>query len=434
MKWPLLLSFIFSISSLYAQKNHENIVTYDIDNFWAAYDKIKATTDTVKQYEYINNYIAKGSPGLKALIEVRNYTPQFYLQTIHSFPAFWESIRQNTLKAGTYANSISLGITRLKELYPEMKPADIYFCVGALLTNGTTRDNKVLIGSELAFSDENTTSSEFPDWLSHLRYFFDSNPINDIVFLNVHEFVHTQQTNNVGNSLLAQCIMEGVAEFIATKALSLSSPTPAISFGQKHYLRIKTAFSKEMFNPMTQRNWLYNDINNQFQMRDLGYYTGYAICESYYNKASNKKAAIKEMIELDFNKEKLLFQFVDKSGYFEKTVDSYKTEFDRKRPKVTGIKPFKNGDKNIKPGLTEIVIEFSEAMDKTRRNFDYGPLGEDYALFINQVNGFSEDGKSISVTVDLMAGRHYQLTVGPGFTTLEGFPLNPYVIDITTAP
>ena len=249
----------------------------------------------------------------------------------------------------------------------------------------------------------------------------------------MHEYVHTQQKTTICNTLLAQCVMEGVAEFLATKALDKASPTPAVSFGQKHYSRIRNSFSKEMFSPITERNWLYNDFNNDFSMRDLGYYTGYTICESYYNKAIDKKAATKQMIELDYNNEDALASFVDKSGYFEKPVKQYRNEFEKSRPIVVGLKSFKNGDTNIKPGTTEIVIEFSAPMDKDYRNFDYGPLGENSSIQITRVNGFSPDGKSITVVADLKPNKHYQMTIGSGFRTPDGIALVPYVIDITTS-
>ena len=433
MKYLILILFCTITTTIYSQKSNETIVTYDIDNFWAAYDKIKATNDTIKQYQYINEYIAKGSPGLKALIEVRHYTPLFYLQTINSFPKFWTSVRPNTLKAKEFGKDIQLGVDKFKKLYPEARSAKIYFSIGALLTSGTTQNDKVLIGSELACADQNTVSSEFPNWLGHLEPFFESNPIKEIVFLNVHEYVHTQQKGTICSTLLGQSVMEGVAEFLAAKALNKASPTPAVSFGQKHYTRIRSSFSKEMFSPITQRNWLYNDFNNDFSMRDLGYYTGYTICESYYNKAPDKKAAIKQMIELDYDDENALAAFVDKSGYFERPVKQYKDEFEKSRPTVTNLKPFKNGDINVKPGTTEIVIEFSMPMNKDFRNFDYGPLGESNSLQITRVNGFSADGKSVIVVANLEPNKHYQLTVGSGFRNIDGISLVPYVIDITTS-
>ncbi|MBC7449327.1 MAG: hypothetical protein H7330_14840, partial [Hymenobacteraceae bacterium] len=47
-------------------------VTSDIDHFWVAYDQIVCTPDSVRQYAYLNRlFIAKGSPGLRALMDVR---------------------------------------------------------------------------------------------------------------------------------------------------------------------------------------------------------------------------------------------------------------------------------------------------------------------------------------------------------------------------
>ncbi|SEL79552.1 hypothetical protein SAMN05421740_11076 [Parapedobacter koreensis] len=40
--------------------------------------------------------------------------------------------------------------------------------------------------------------------------------------------------------------------------------------------------------------------STQQTMGDLGYFMGYAICKSYYEKAHDKKLAIKAIIELDY--------------------------------------------------------------------------------------------------------------------------------------
>ena len=79
-------------------------------------------------------------------------------------------------------------------------------------------------------------------------------------------------------------------------------------------------------------------------MRDLAYYVGYAICDSYYNNASDKTKAIKEMIELDYNNETDLIAFVEKSGYFDETLNTYKETFENSRPTVVAIEPFENNE------------------------------------------------------------------------------------------
>jgi hypothetical protein len=269
-----------------------NIITSDIANFWTAYDKITTTQDSILQHKLIDSlFFQKGTDGLKAIRRARNYTSQDYINAINSYPKFWNSVRENILKVEQLSPKLEKGIRNFNEIYPDSKPAKIYFTIGALRTNGTTLDSLVLIGSELALADKNTPTNEFPENLSHLRSYFDSEPNKNIVFLNIHEYVHTQQKTTIGNSLLAQTVIEGVAEFLAEKALDINSPNPQIEFGRENDTAIKEAYTLEMFSPYLY-NWIWNSADNEFEMRDLAYYVGYAICDSYYNNASDKKKAI----------------------------------------------------------------------------------------------------------------------------------------------
>jgi hypothetical protein len=428
----LLVSLYFG-NLAHAQKSGSDIITSDITNFWTAYDKIITTEDSAQQYTYINKlFIDKGTPGLKAMMQVREYTAKSYINAIHKYPRFWNSIRSNTVKAPSFAKSISANVLKIKKLYPELKPANVYFTIGALRSGGTVLENKVLIGSEITMADEHTVTDEFPQTMAHLKSHFKTNPINGLVFTNVHEYIHTQQKTTVANNLLGQCVLEGVAEFVAEKATGQLSTLPAKTYGNQHTQQIKEVFSQRLFNSDTGF-WLYSNAKNEFGVRDLGYYVGYAICESYYMKARDKKQAIKEMIELDYNNEEALNKFADQSGYFNKPLSSLKSNHELNRPVVTAIKPFVNGATGVAPGVQELTIQFSKPMDKGNRNFELGPLGKDNMLKIKRFLNFSEDGTSVTMEVELKPGLRQQTTVGSGFISEDGLPLKPYLIDITTA-
>ncbi len=75
---------------------------------------------------------------------------------------------------------------------------------------------------------------------------------------------------------------------------------PIVDYGPGNADAIKAAFVKDM-NGEDTSGWLYNDTHNAFGVRDLGYYVGCAICEAYYRKTPDKRAAIRQMIELDFS-------------------------------------------------------------------------------------------------------------------------------------
>ncbi|MBB2149122.1 hypothetical protein [Pedobacter gandavensis] len=428
-----IIIFCCSIAAT-AQQKAPGFITTDIDNFWLAYDKISSSKDSAAQYNYLNQlYLKKGSPGLKAIMEARDYTAKSYIDAINKYPLFWNSVRKNTLKAKDYAKVIATDVARMKKLYPELKPADVYFTIGALRTNGTTLNGKVLIGAELAMADQSMETKEFPSEYRHLKTFFDSNPIQDLGFLNVHEYVHTQQKTTIANNLLAQCTMEGVAEFLAVKATGKPSPSPAIAYGKANEGKIKAAFSLQMFNA-SNGFWLYNSAKNQFGIRDLGYYVGYAICEKYYEKAINKRLAIKKMIELDYNDSNALAKFVDQSGYFSESVQNMQNEYKRNIPRVIGIKQLKNHTDDVDPSITQLTIEFSTPMNKESRGFDFGPsAGRDKVLSVQNVVGFSEDGRSITIGVALLPGKDYELLLTERFMNTNFSPINPYLIAFRTA-
>jgi hypothetical protein len=418
---------------LVAQPARQSIVTSDIDNFWRAYDRIIATHDTTEQLALINSvFIEPGSPGLRAIMLARRYQPAEYVDAINRYPKFWQSIRSNTLRAPELASEIERGVARLRALYPALKPATVFFEIGVFRTGGTTIDNQVLIGSELALADSTTVTTEFPSRLSNLPLYFATQPIQNVVQLNVHEVVHVQQRAH-DYVLLYRTLYEGIAEFVSVLATGLQSTSPAIDYGRRNAERVRTRFTDAFLRNVPVDEWFYNDAKNEFGIRDLGYYVGYAISEQYYARSPDKPGAIREMIELDYTDRRTVERFVDRSGYFATGMRQLARAYEAKRPKVVGVREFANHARAVNPGLTRVTIEFSQRMDRDSRGFDLGPLGETNALRVKNFLGYSDDGRSATIEVELSAGRHYQLVISDRFRSVNGVPLRPYRIDITTA-
>jgi len=404
----------------------QQLVTTDVDHFWNAYDQIRATKDSAQQYALLNKlFIDPGTPGLKAMMQARSYTAKSYIDAINRYPLFWNSIRANTLQANRFGKSIALNVKQLKKLYPDLRPAQIYFTIGAFRSGGTTQGQMILIGSEMALADQNTVTSEFPAGYWNVQSGSPEELSDKIVFTNIHEYVHTQQKTTQTNNLLAQCVLEGVAEFVAVKATDQPSVVPAMAYGRAHMAQVRQRFEKQLFN-RGSGFWLYSDAANEFGMRDLGYYIGYAICEAYYTKEPDKKRAIKHMIELDYANENDLAAFVDASGYLDTPVQTLKQQYEAARPTVVRVQSFN-------PATRQITIEFSAPMNKSYRSFELGPLGRDHLLKIKRVVGFSEDGRSLTLEADLLPSTRYQLVIGEGFRDTDGARLKPYLIDFQTA-
>ena len=429
----ILITGILITSCNIRQHTNQNVITSDITNFWKAYDKITSTKDSILQYKFLDSlYFHKGTVGLEGIRQARNYTSEDYINSINNYPKFWRSIRENTLKVNEISSELEDGIGKFKVIYPELKPAKIYFTIGAFRTGGTTIDSLVLIGAEISMADSTTETSEFPENLSHLKSHFATNPNKHLVFLNVHEYVHTQQKPKVFN-ILSETIYEGVAEFVATNILGISSPTPQIEFGKRNAQRVREVFEREMFYPNNLYKWLYGNAPNEFGMRDLGYYVGYQICENYYNQAKNKTEAIKTMIELDYSNETEIEDFIKKANYFSAPLKKLYETFEDNRPTVNLIKQFENNSQNVSPNIKEITIEFSKPLNGQNTGVDFGDLGQD-AFPKGTLNGrhWAENNKSWIIPVELEPNKHYQILISNNFRTEDNIPLKPYLIEFKT--
>lgn len=404
----------------------------DVPRFWEAYDRVVAEADSVRQVHLLDSlFVQAGTPGLRALMERRRLRPEDYVRAIRQYPRFWASVRSRTLRAGQSAEEIAEAVQRLREVYPALRPAHVYFTVGTLLTPGMTLDDVVFIGSELALADSTVVTDELPEPLRrNLRAYFDSGPADDIVFLNLHEYVHTQQ-GPFGGSLLAAALQEGVAEYVAALALDVPSPTPAVAFGRRNEPRVRDRFASEMFSP-NFNDWLYNDFANEFGVRDLGYYVGYAVAEGYVSRADDREAAVATLIELDYRDPSAVEAVAEASGYFDGSVEELRRAYRASVPRVVEVAPFSPGQEGIPAGPARLSITFSRPMSDRFRGFDFGPLGGSRAIRITGVVGWSDDGRTLTVDVELPPGGPAQVQLTSQFRAEDGPALEPFLLELAT--
>ena len=305
-----LITLTFSASS-FGQTS--NIFTSDIDNFWIAYDSVKTTKDTTKQIDFIQKlYLDKATDGLKDFIKLREHSARRHLNNILKYPKFWTSLRPHTLEIKSKVNEIESLMIRFKNLYKNFKEPKVYFTIGVLNSGGTTSPDKILIGCEIACSDKTVDASELNKWLQGV---FKLN--TSVVSMVAHELGHTQQkggdSEDDGNSnLLGYCIKEGACDFIA-ELLYKPVQSPYMTYGNANKNILWTDFEKDMLGQET-KNWLYNGDNAPKGIADLGYFIGYEICKSYYDKSKNKKKALKKIVELNYDKKEVQ-NFLAKSKY-----------------------------------------------------------------------------------------------------------------------
>ncbi|HET6256529.1 MAG TPA: Ig-like domain-containing protein [Puia sp.] len=436
----LRLSFVILAIPLFycrgfaqSESRDRRVFTSDIDHFWIAYDSAMTTADSVQQLHYIETlYVDKGTPGLKAFMEVRSYSAAGWVSLLRKYPKFWKSIRPNTLSVKSFTPAIEASIRRFKKLYPSLSNAKMYFTVGGLRSGGTTKDSMILIGTEIATGGPETDVSEFrTKWLAGV---FQNQRIDNIVPLNIHEFVHTQQHEGEIDDLLGVSLQEGSADFITELVMGKPRETNYIIYGRAHEPELKKNFTAEMFSGATIGRWLYNGDNAK-DMADLGYFMGYAICASYYRQATDKQQAISDIIQLDYSDTAATEKFLKRSGYITDPYDktALLASLSKKLPIVTGMAPFVNGDSAVDPSLTELTIRFSMPMQPGQYSISKGATDADYP--IAKVTGFAADNRSITLRITLQPGHDYEfICTGMGFRSADGYALQPYKVHFRTSP
>lgn len=426
----LLLAACLLTGTLFGQSSPGNIVTSDLDNFWIAYDRIVQTPDSLERLRLINElYINKGTEGLKGLIAARNYRDTEYVNAILSYPKYWNSVRANSAKIAQEAAQIENYFARFKAVYPELKPATVYFAIGVFRSPGTYQGDKVLMGAEFYLADQNTVLDELPERVqrsmkAYMPY--------DVPLTALHESVHTRQKRWEDLTIIHLCVAEGVAEFVST-LLAEKPLSPPVKFGKQNADRVLQQYMKEIFRDDDVWNWLWNQNKNALKENDLGYYIGYAICEKYYNNATDKKQAIKDLVELEYSDEKAFAAFVDGTKFLPMTLREIDLKYESMRPKIKKIREFKNGSQSVSPALNVITLEFSEPMSACCRSFDFDPAKAARSLRVKKVLGWSDDKKRFAFEVEaLQPNTNYQLIISNFAKADGGNRLAPYTLEFKT--
>jgi hypothetical protein len=265
--------------------------TEDIDLFWKVFDETKPRFNA-KTFQ--TKYLDAGSEGLKGFINMRIESGSNLSKIIKKNLDYYTAVRESTLSITGKTEKIQEYFYTLKKLYYQAVFPDVYFVIGAKNTGGTTFQGGLIIGAEM-FGKETET---FKPRIN----------IETLELMVVHELVHYQQNYTPSNTLLAQSIREGTADFIC-ELITGSHPYTALhKYGNSHELELWAEF-KQNLNSREWTPWLYYKKDDS-RPKDLGYWMGYKIVKAYYDKIDNKEQAIYDILNItDFD------NFLTKSGY-----------------------------------------------------------------------------------------------------------------------
>lgn len=274
---------------------HPDIRIDDVDHFYRLYDAAGGhpTAETLQ-----HGYIDTGSEGLHRLAQIRRVTGEAIAANIAKNPAIYADAKRCMAALPRVRERTSAALAKLGELYPAMELRPVTVVVGRGKPVGATDATGVMIGLEALCAVA---------WM-------EPDIENRFVHVLAHEYAHVQQAirspafyDNEKPTVLEESLIEGAADFIG----ELTSGGISVEFASRTQGRekeIETAFVLD--EDKTELSaWLYNGTLTT--PGDLGYWVGYRIVKSYYQHASDKRKAVREIIEMTDAK-----AFLAKSGWY----------------------------------------------------------------------------------------------------------------------
>ncbi len=268
-----------------ADPDSAKLVTSDISLFWNAVDK--APRDSLAEYLQ-REYLDRASVGAREFIPDRIMSAEDLATFVDENRARYDSVRAATLDITKADAAIRAAFKRLKALYPPAVFPDVYFVIGRFNSGGTSSNHGLLIGAEM-YRDP----TRLPAIVSH-------------------ELIHFQQPYQ-SPMLLEHSFMEGTADFIGEMISGMQINNDAHQYGRAHEHELWQEFSAH-FNERNFFPWMYGRPTDG-RPSDLGYFIGYRIAQAYYDKATDKAKAIRDIIGGDAAGTGTIRRLLAQSGY-----------------------------------------------------------------------------------------------------------------------
>jgi pimeloyl-ACP methyl ester carboxylesterase/uncharacterized protein YjaZ len=265
----------------------------DVDRFYVVYDDAGGHPSAERlQHDYLD----LGSDGLHTFAKIRNITGASIALTLVKTPDIYSNARRCAAVLPQVRERLKVDMHKLSVLYANTKFLPVTIAVGRgrpVAAGGPT--DGVMVGLEA---------------LCGVKY-FDADLEDRFVHVIAHEYIHAQQAKSLANNeqptVLEVSLLEGAAEFLGEK-ISGGVGNPGVWAEIKgHEAEIEAAFVPDE-DKTDLSKWVFNGTLDK--PGDLGYWVGYRIVKSYYQRAADKRQAISDILEMTDPKE-----FLSKSGW-----------------------------------------------------------------------------------------------------------------------
>lgn len=253
----------------------------DVDRFYKVYDAAGGHP-TAEQLQ--RDYIDPGSDGLHQFAKVRNISGMRIADTLAKRPEIYSGAKRCMVVLPRVRQRLEVALRMLASLYPQARLPPVTIAVGRGKPVGVgSPDTGLQIGLEALCAT---------DWL---------NPDVEDRFVHViaHEYAHVQQAPALADAehptVLERSLVEGAAEFAAELISGKVAYSQFSASTKGRERQIETAFVADA-DKTDLSQWLDNSTTDK--PGDLGYWVGYRIAKSYYQRAADERQALREILEM----------------------------------------------------------------------------------------------------------------------------------------
>jgi hypothetical protein len=257
--------------------------TSDVELFYRIYNKAHgAPSGQALQHGYID----AGSDGVRQFLPHRIESGENLAETIAEDRDVYDHAQDCLSVLPALKAELDGAFRKLAAIDPEATFPPVTILVGRNNSAGTTGESGVLIGLE-AVCRASWLQPDLTERLYHLI---------------AHEYGHVEQFPQGGedatpDTVLKQSLVEGGAELIAELISGQVSNVHLQQWARGREREIDEQFLADQ-DSKDLSPWLYKGPGTPDKPGDLGYWVGYRIAKAYYLKASDKRRALKDLLEL----------------------------------------------------------------------------------------------------------------------------------------
>ena len=282
----LVAALLGACSQLPWMGSRSSLVLEDAERFAALFAEGRVPSAPLLKTEYLD----RGTPGVAIFTPNRIQTAENLAKAVAGNTASYRRAISVCLPAARQMqDEASAIIARIGAMLGEREAATAYVVFGAGNSGGTAGAEGLVLGLEVICS----LADSAPAVTQVLRDFI------------AHEMAHVYQSRaglkENADDLLHQSMVEGFADFVMERVLEGAARTGAErqAYGLANEAVLWREFKSDVDSRRAKTEWLYvQRMSVPGRPADMGYWIGKRICEAYYAKAGDKRAAMRTLLEL----------------------------------------------------------------------------------------------------------------------------------------